>query len=66
VILTSKMLFFAKLDSLVKVKKRVTPAKPVLSPDRRAGVYDNLKSLDSCFRRNDNKGQIGFLQDCQV
>ena len=32
-------------DSLVKSQNHVTPAK--------AGVHNPLKSLDSCFRRND-------------
>ena len=32
------------VGALVKSKKLVTPAK--------AGVHKNLKSLDSCFRRN--------------
>ena len=32
-----------------KVEDHVTPAK--------AGVHKELKSLDSCFRRNDNEGK---------
>jgi len=32
-----------------KVSKAVTPAK--------VGVHKMLKSMDSCFRRNDNEGK---------
>ena len=40
-------------DGLVKSQHHVTPTK--------AGVHNHLKSLDSCFRRNDKQEQIGLF-----
>ena len=48
----------ASIDGLVKSQNRVTPAK--------AGVHNYLKSLDSCFRRNDKQEQIGLFTSPSV
>ena len=47
---------YLTVDELVKSRKTVTPAKPVLDCDRGAGVHNLIEPLDSRFRGNDEKG----------